>query len=179
MPKFRTLPDYCFLFNRFRLAPEYETGLAYKLNLSSRARENQKAGKRATGTYCQVRINGINYTTSRVVWYLATGLDPGQDEIDHIDHNPLNNSIDNLRLATRQQNNFNQVIRKDSTSTLKGVSWRKDMGLFRAYVCIHSKRQHLGYHICPVRLAYEYNTFAKENYKEFAVLNNLPKLNCV
>jgi hypothetical protein len=172
------LPDYCYVFERFKLAPEYNTGLAYKQDINLNIRKDQKAGKVATGMYCQVRIKGVAYTTSRIVWYLATGLDPGKDEIDHIDNNRLNNNINNLRLATRYQNNYNQTIRKDNSSGFKGISWAKDHALFRGYLNINNKRKHLGYHICPVRLAYEYNVLAKENRNEFAVLNILPKLNC-
>ena len=46
-------------------------------------------------------------------------------EIDHIDNNPSNNRIENLREATRSEQLCNTKLRKDSTSGIKGVTWDK------------------------------------------------------
>lgn len=43
------------------------------------------------------------------------------DVIDHKDYDALNNKIDNIRLATKAQNNFHVKIRKDNSSGYKGV----------------------------------------------------------
>lgn len=42
--------------------------------------------------------------------------------IDHIDGNKLNNSKDNLRIASVSQNNMNVKIRKDNTTGYKNIS---------------------------------------------------------
>jgi hypothetical protein len=167
------------VFHRFVLNPEYESGLAYRTTISSRAVAGKMAGKRTLDKYLQVRIKGIDYICSRIVWYLATGLDPGSDEIDHVDHNPLNNSIDNLRICTRRQNNTYQSIRKDNTSGYKGVSWRKDTGIYTAHLQVDKKRMHIGYHICPVKLAYQYNIEAIKHNGRFAILNKGLTLDCI
>ncbi|QEG10014.1 putative HNH endonuclease [Klebsiella phage KMI5] len=57
-----------------------------------------------------------------VVWELHNGDIPDGLEVDHIDGNPSNNRIENLRLATRALQAFNRGVRTDKRSGLpKGV----------------------------------------------------------
>jgi len=56
--------------------------------------------------------------------------------IDHIDRNKLNNSIENLRSLTNQQNLFNTAA--------KGCSFNKQSGKWEAYICLNGKKKHLG-----------------------------------
>ena len=58
--------------------------------------------------------------------------------IDHIDRNPLNNNIDNLRIATPQQNQFNTAA--------KGCSFHKQTGKWMARIKINKKTIYLGLH---------------------------------
>ena len=55
-----------------------------------------------------LRIDGklVGFVYARIVWFLHTGVYPDQ-EIDHIDCNPLNDDPRNLRLASREENNQN------------------------------------------------------------------------
>lgn len=46
------------------------------------------------------------YVLARIVWFLRTNDYP-QTEIEHINCNPKDNSVNNLRLATRSQNMAN------------------------------------------------------------------------
>lgn len=57
-----------------------------------------------------------------VVWELHNEGIPEGFEVDHIDGNPSNNRIENLRLATRSLQAFNRGTRTDKRSGLpKGV----------------------------------------------------------
>ena len=58
----------------------------------------------------------------RVIWALHHGAWPTLD-IDHIDGNPANNSISNLRLASHAENMKNVRMHRDNTSGYKGVSF--------------------------------------------------------
>ena len=64
---------------------------------------------------------------------------------DHIDRNPFNNRKSNLRKAKQADNAKNISIRKNNTSGIIGVCWRKDRAQWKAYIRIKDKQKHLGY----------------------------------
>lgn len=87
--------------------------------------------------------------------------------VDHKDRNPLNNSISNLRRATKQQNNFNRVARKNGTSKHKGVSLVKETGRWRVQATLNKKVHSLGTFDTEEEASIAYQTFAKLNHGEF------------
>jgi len=58
--------------------------------------------------------------------------------IDHIDGNPSNNHIDNLRVVTNQENNFNRT-------KAKGYYFNKASGKWKAQIKLNGKIKHIGY----------------------------------
>jgi len=92
--------------------------------------------------------------------------------VDHIDNNGLNNQRKNLRLVTPQQNNMNQIMRKNNKSGYKGVYPRINGG-FAANIRINRKSIHLGVFNDKIEAAKAYNQKAKELFGEYANLNNL------
>ena len=64
--------------------------------------------------------------------------------IDHIDGNPLNNKVENLRESNRKQNSQNSKLRSDNKSGHKGVYWHKKSGKWRVVIKANGKRHYFG-----------------------------------
>lgn len=64
----------------------------------------------------------MNIRLHRFIWNLKVGEIPEELEIEHIDRNPLNCQISNLRLATHAENMRNKTKQKNNTSNFKGIS---------------------------------------------------------
>ena len=90
----------------------------------------------------QVRVDGVVYWSHRLIWFMVTGCWP--DQIDHQDHDPLNNEWKNLRDVTSQQNNQNRSIGINNTSGFMGVFWEKNRSKWRAQIDVDGKKIHLG-----------------------------------
>lgn len=93
----------------------------------------------------RVHIAGKPYALHRLVWLYVHGLWP-VGVIDHIDGNPRNNRIENLRDATQSQNVWNSRRRCNNTSGFKGVSWNRRTRAWRAYVTRNGKTHWLGHY---------------------------------
>ena len=107
----KPLPSQQELQALFEYSPN--TGLfIYKVKPNFRIKIGSVAGTvKTTGKskgYCFIKINGQLYQASRLAWLYVYGIDPGDLTVDHIDRNPSNNAIDNLRLATLSEQAFNR-----------------------------------------------------------------------
>ena len=71
--------------------------------------------------YWRIYVLSKPYQAHRLAYYMYHVKDPYPFYIDHINRNGLDNSIDNLREATVQQNNQNRAIFKNNTSGFAGV----------------------------------------------------------
>lgn len=99
----------------------------------------------------------------------------GKLEVDHIDGNGLDNRRKNIRLCTHQQNEFNQQLSKRNKSGYKGVYFSKDHRKWRAQITVNNCVKFLGFFITPEEASYAYNKAAKQQFGEFAYLNNLSR----
>ena len=93
--------------------------------------------------YWFVGINGKQYPAHRLVFLYHHNYLP--KFIDHIDGNPLNNSIKNLRECTNQENQYNSKTPKHNTSGVKGVSWIKRKGMYCVRFKVNGKAVFFGY----------------------------------
>ena len=64
--------------------------------------------------------------------------------VDHINRNPLNNHISNLRWATPTENQQNASIRIDNASGTTGVFFNKSNQKWQAQITADGRKIHLG-----------------------------------
>jgi len=100
------------------------------------------------GTVCQTGhlktlIKRKPHLLHRIIFMMHHGFLP--QFLDHIDGNPSNNRIENLRPATHSQNNLNRGKHKRNTSGYKGVTWVSTAGKYSTRIAINGKRFFLGY----------------------------------
>lgn len=99
---------------------------------------------------------------------LGRPLEPGE-YCDHRDGNGLNNSDENLRLATRVQNCRNKRRAANNTSGFKGVT-RYYKG-WRARIWCEGREIYLGSFSTAEQAALAYDQAAINQYGAYAVLN--------
>lgn len=108
---------------RYLLALRSDGELIWKRPRTNRVKPGSIAGRWGSRGDRYTAIGKSSYANHRLAWALHHGRDPGQYEIDHINCNPADNRPCNLRLCTRQQNNFNLRRKSNNTSGYKGVSY--------------------------------------------------------
>ena len=73
--------------------------------------------------YLQTRVQGKTYKNHRIIFAMMAGYMP--EEVDHIDHNGLNNKWENLRASNSKDNSKNMPMQKSNKSGCVGVNWHK------------------------------------------------------
>lgn len=80
--------------------------------------------KRSKGPVCwDVMVNRIAYKVHRILWCLHHKTISSRLIIDHLNGNPLDNSIDNLRETTKKINSHNVKGSGRSTTGVCGVNY--------------------------------------------------------
>lgn len=134
--------------------------------------QKSKSGKFYATRYSFVNGKQENLYLHREVMGVLLGRELShEEEVDHVDLNPLNNVEDNLRLASRGQNARNTSKHKDNTSGYKGVNWNTRVEKWLSRICVDLKRVHLGYFSNPEDAARAYDRAAIELHGEFAKTN--------
>ena len=103
---------------------------------------NDQAGSVDTKCYLRIRFNGKKYLNHRLIFLMHYGHLP--EMLDHIDNNPLNNRIENLRPATRKENGYNRSVQKNNNSGYKNVYWHKQAKRWSVTITFNKKIKYIG-----------------------------------
>ena len=115
------------IFNHLILDPESSTGLRWINPTLSQIKPFSEAGfkrfliKTGRPSAIIVGFKKKEYKAHRIIWTFLNGEIPEGIIVDHIDGNPFNNSIDNLKIKTQPDNRLNSRKHSNNTSGETGV----------------------------------------------------------
>jgi hypothetical protein len=116
----------------------------------------------AVSNYRQAGVNRRKIFLHRLI----ADPKPGE-EVDHADHDGLNNRRANLRNCTRPQNLWNRPRQRNNTSGYKGVCWHKGARKWVAKVRVEGTMKNLGVFDDPEDAHVAYCEAVKSLHKDF------------
>jgi len=155
-----------------RMAADIRDRLAYCATGRLIHRFGKTCGKTAGGLsgngYFTISVLGKNIGLHRAIWAYHNGaLPPDGMVIDHINGDPKDNRIENLRLATYAQNLANKTKAPRGKQRMFGVSFNKDAKRFRSQLRVNGKRVHIGYFDTAEEAVAAYEAKGREIYGQF------------
>ncbi len=142
---------------RFAIVDEknYSRLVQYKWNLSHR------------NNVCRME-RGKYVSLHRFIMNASPGT-----EVDHINHNRLDNREVNLRICTKSQNQMNSRKRANRSSRFKGVSWNSKAKKWHARLAKENAKYFLGVYESEEDAAIAYNVAAQLFFGRYALLNDV------
>lgn len=153
----RGLPDQATILRYIRYEPDtgklfwlerdnaharsvFETYANVHFNRACAGREIKSSV--GNGGYLRVRFLNRTYQAHRLIWCLFHGEWPSL-EVDHINRVPSDNRIENLRLATSEENSRNNSLSKRNSTGATGV-YRTKSNRWLASIYIGGSSRRLG-----------------------------------
>jgi hypothetical protein len=152
---------------RMRELFDYRDGFLYwKVKPSRDTTVGACAGTERKDGYRVVRYQRRGYLAHRLIYLMHHGEIP--QYIDHIDRNPRNNRVENLRAAAHSQNHANRSRQSNNKSGFKGVHWCKRDKKYIAKIKSNGKQITIGYFTEPEEAHKAYQKAAQYLNGEFA-----------
>ncbi len=126
--------------------------------------------------YINIYLKENNNTKKRMSLHRYLMNDPEGMIVDHINNNPEDNRISNLRVLIDNQNNYNTIKRENCSSIYKGVFYKykkRSKTYYQTEIAKDHKKYTLGCYEIEIQAALAYNLMAKILFKEFANINIL------
>lgn len=142
-----SLPSQEYLNERLHYDPEmgcltWRAHIAMPRSWNTRYAGTAALSAQSRSGHLRGRIDGRAYSAHRVIWKMVHGDDPAV--IDHINSDPKDNRLDNLRSVTQQEN----CAARRKTVQFSGITWRADKRRWVAKIYRNGKRFGLGHHVC-------------------------------
>lgn len=119
------------------------TGFFTRRIPTERTKAGGIAGSISTKGYVKIMLNGNSYRAHRLAWFYVYGYLP-ENDLDHKDQIKHHNWISNLRETSKSCNAKNTGNAKNNTSSVKGVSWQKNIEKWRVRIAGNNKLRSLG-----------------------------------
>lgn len=134
---------------RLRELLEYspETGVfKWRVNRQGHCKAADVAGARRHDGYIRITVDQHRVWAHRLVWLYVNGTWPLQ-QIDHINGNPSDNRLANLRDVSPQTNmqNERQARRRKNGGTLLGAHWCMTWKRWKSSIITSGKLMHVGW----------------------------------
>lgn len=136
-----------------------------------KSRRGNIAGTTNRAGYVRIGISGYGQLAAhRLAWAYVHGAIGDDVEVDHIDGNPSNNAIANLRLASSSEQKRNRRVQSNNRSGLKGAFYHacRKGKKWRSQIKVGERLIFLGYYNTAEEAHAAYAKAAEEHFGEFA-----------
>jgi hypothetical protein len=138
----------------------------------------KSTSKRCRTVYAYTTIRGPNGRERVLLHRLILGLVKGDPRLgDHLNHNGLDCTRQNLRIVDASQNQVNTPVRRSSKTGYTGVAWARREQKWRAFISWRNRSYHLGYYAEKQHAALAYNTAAAKLHGAYACPNPIDTTN--
>lgn len=118
----------------------------WRKSLQGPVKAGDVAGFKRSDGYIRIKLDGQTVWAHRLAWFVSTEDWPS-GAIDHINGDPSDNRICNLRDVSPRTNSENVVkarARKNG-GLLLGAHWSKTWKRWKSSICVNGKHLHIGW----------------------------------
>lgn len=119
---------------------EHSGDLTWKTKIANCTHVGALAGWKSK-KYLQITLAGKHYYVHRIIWKMVHGYLANTMQIDHINRNPLDNRLSNLRVVDQCTNLKNQSLPRNNSSGIIGVGFHAHSGLWKGTMCQNNKTE--------------------------------------